>query len=134
VITQGLFPGGWPILRKDQFIGICHDCLTITIDRYNKWNTLVDMVLYASRSMSGETFTWLSPCKVYPTCTGFRAYIPGTLLLPPSADSKRIETTGIFQKILFGGEASNMWVAMISKISMDILRGKKELMQGEKNG
>jgi len=126
LLAQRLFPNGAPILRKDQFVGFSGGFMVITVARQNTWNTLMHMAIYAS-DVYGEIFAWLDSCKLYPMNKGFRAYIPGTILRPPSAGSKKVETFGLFQKTAFGGDVADMWYVKVPDVSAEVLLGSKRL-------
>lgn len=104
VLAQRLFPNGAPILNKSQFVGY-NGQLIISVDRENRWDSLLKMAIYANM-VGGEPTTWLDTSNLWPMSMGFRTYIPGTVL-KPTETSKKVEMTGVFRcHDYYGGAAS----------------------------
>lgn len=125
LLAQRLFPNGAPILRKDQFVGF-NGSLIVTVARHNTWDTLMDMNVYA-RDIGKNTAAWFGKTKLYPMNKGFRMYIPGTILKPPSAEAVCKQTTGIFSQFRFYGGVDDLYYLEIPSIGGDVLLGRKEL-------
>ena len=123
LLAQRLFPNGSPILRADQFIGFSDGSLILSVDRHNTWNTLFEMMLH-TMDIKEPRFIWLAKAKLFGMAKGFRAYIPGTILKPTSAESGKINATGIFTNITFGEGISPLFYLKIPIITADILLGR----------
>lgn len=125
LLAQRLFPNGAPILRRDQFAGF-NGCLIVTVARHNKWNTFFDMCIQV-RKLHEQAISWFGSTKLYPMNKGFRMYIPGSILKPPSADSKKIETIGIFRKHEYFGGVGSLYYLELQEFTAEVLLGKKKL-------
>lgn len=125
LIAQRLFTHGLPILRRDQFVGFSRG-LVVTIERHRTWQSLLDIGLRA-QSLGGQSVSWLGKIKMYQMSAGFRMYIPGTILKPTSADSKKIETWGIFDKEIYGAGISPLYYLKVPIVTAEVLLGKERL-------
>lgn len=123
LLVQSLFPNGAPILRRDQFVGFMGGHLIVTVSRHHTWNTLFRMAIHPQ--WDEHSVTWLDSCKLYRMSKGFRMYIPGTVLCPTSAESKKVETMGIFKKWTYGGGIEPMFFVELPVVSAEVLLGKE---------
>jgi len=116
-LAQWLFPNGAPILQRRQFAGY-NGQLLITVEKPMECKTLLHMALKVS-TLQNTPIMWLGACKVYHMSRGFRAYIPGSILCPPSAESEKIETHGFFRR------HGDLFYMEFPKVSAEVLLGKE---------
>ena len=117
ILAQRLWPGGAPILNKQQWVGF-FGSLIVTVQHPGKWDTLLKMGIYAG-NLEDRNVQWLDKGSLYPMSMGFRMYIPGRLLKPKSRD--RIETIGIFRK------CREIYYLEVPKLSAEVLLGRQVL-------
>jgi hypothetical protein len=121
LLAQRLFPRGAPILVKQQFAGFS-DGLVVTVNHPPQLDTPLKMAVVCP-VIGGQGVTWLSKVSIYPMSMGFRMYIPGNILKPPTG-ALNFETTGIFH-----GAGELYWLH-VPAVSSDILLGRKALTNG----
>lgn len=124
LLAQWLFPKGAPRLVKQQFLGF-NGQLLVTVEHDGTWDSLLKIALFVE-NLNGKRVTWLTKTPIYTMPLGFRAYIPGTILKPISADVAKITTTGVFKKESFG-VSKDLYYLEIPKITAGILFGREEL-------
>jgi len=123
IIAQRLFQEQ-PILFRQQFVGFTKN-LVFTLAHPGKWDTLLKMAIYVPNITNINDYvlpvSWLAPVKMYPTGTGVRFYLPGTILKPTSAECVKIDTVGSLHK------ANEIYYLNVPKLNADVLLGRKEL-------
>lgn len=127
IIAERLFTKGNPHLIRTQFVGHTQDGLIISVGRHIKWDTLYKLGIQVPHleAMEQKRVIWLSPTKIYPFNMGFRAYIPGTVLKPESAEAKKIQTMGFFKRFQIG--TTDLLYLEVPLITPDIMLGKTKL-------
>jgi len=125
LLAQRLFPNGAPTLTKRQYIGF-NKRLLITVEHDRTWDTLLKVALHAGK-LNDESVTWLTPTPIYPMPKGFRAYIPGTIIKPASAESQKVEGIGVFRRAIFG-VSRDVYYLEILKLTAEVLLGRKDLI------
>lgn len=130
IIAERLFTKSNPHLIRKQFLGIARG-LIISVGRDIHWDSLLKMsihipeVIYTIGGCGINKILWLSPTKIYPFNMGFRAYIPGTVLKPESAEAKKIQTMGFFKRFQIG--TTDLLYLEVPLITPDIMLGKTKL-------
>ena len=118
IIAQRLFQQQ-PILFRQQFVGFTKN-LIFTLAHSGKWDTLLKMAINVPH-LDTIPVSWLAPVKMYPTGTGVRFYLPGTILKPTSAGCVKINTMG---GLHIAGE---IYYLNVPKLNADVLLSRKEL-------
>lgn len=103
---------------KQQFVGFT-DCMIVTAAHPPSAGTPLAMAV--TYPVLDKPVTWLAVTALYPMNLGFRMYIPGTILIPDSAEAPKIMTTGIVHK--FG----EVFYVEIPRVTGDILLRRKRL-------
>jgi len=125
LLAQRLFPNGAPSLTKQQYIGF-NGRLFVTVEHDRTWDTLLKVALHAEK-LNDKHISWLTPTPIYPMPKGFRAYIPGTIIKPASAESQKVEGIGVFRRAIFGVSRDAYYLEIL-KLTAEVLLGRKELL------
>ena len=118
IIAQRLFQQQ-PILFRQQFVGFTRN-LVFTLAHPGDRDTLLKMAIKVPH-LDTASVSLLAPVQMYPTGTGVRFYLPGTILKPTSAGCVKIDTMGGLYKV---GE---IYYLNVPKLNADILLGRKKL-------
>lgn len=124
LVAQRLFPGGVPLLRKQQFLGFCGGSLVVTVGSPNHWDSIMKMSIHCQELIEGPV-SWLDSCSIWAANKGFRAYI-SQKFLPAGANSKPVTGTGIF-KLHTMANSAQIYYLEVPKVNSDILLGRKSL-------